>query len=142
VNLSLQPNDMTIRGVLKLRKVWSIAIAKSGLEGLQVRDLRHTWKTNALHSEMDPTVRNGIMGHSGSKTVEDRYIHLSDQAILKAVDAMTFDHGGTQINVVEVVENEGFYEETDVTVTSKSSQKKNQSEVAKHNTLTSLGNRW
>ena len=107
-----------------IRKVWSLAIEKTGLKGLQMRDLRHTWKTNALHSEMDPTVRNGIMGHSGSRAVEDRYIHLSDDIILDAVDAMTFDHGCTQINVVEDMGIEWSDEETDVTMTSKSLEKK------------------
>ena len=58
------------------------------ISGLQMRDLRHTWKTNAQRSGMDPTVRNIIVGHSTERSVADRYIRVSDEELLRAVDAM------------------------------------------------------
>jgi len=48
---------------------------------------------------MDPATRNFICGHSSRRVVEDLYIHLSDEELLKAVDSMTFDHGETEILV-------------------------------------------
>jgi integrase len=84
-----------------VRKCWARAIRLAGLSGLQIRDFRHTWKTNAQRSSMDPAVRNLIVGHSGQRSVEDRYIRVSDQELLRAVDAMTFDHGWTELDLVE-----------------------------------------
>jgi integrase len=84
-----------------VRKVWDRAVRLAGLSGLQFRDFRHTWKTNAQRSGMDPSVRNLIVGHSSTRSVEDRYIRVSDQELLRAVDSMTFDHGWTELDLVE-----------------------------------------
>ena len=50
---------------------------------------------------MDPTVRNLIVGHSTERSVEDRYIRVSDEELLRAVDAMSFDNGRTELDWVE-----------------------------------------
>lgn len=84
-----------------VRKAWDKAIKATGLQGLQRRDLRHTWKTNAQRSGMDPAVRNLIVGHSGERSVQDRYIRVSDQVLLNAVDSMSFDHGWTELDIAE-----------------------------------------
>jgi len=64
-------------------------------------DLRHTWKTNARRSGMDPEIREAIMGHATrQRSVSERYGHISDQELIQAVDSLTFDHGDTQILVV------------------------------------------
>ena len=84
-----------------VKKAWKLAIGKADLKGLQMKDLRHSWKTNAHRSRMDATTRNCICGHSSRRAVEDLYINLSDEELLKAVDEMTFDNGWTQLNVVE-----------------------------------------
>jgi len=84
-----------------VRKAWDKAIEAAGLKGLQRRDLRHTWKTNAQRSGMDPAVRNLIVGHSGERSVQDRYIRVSDQVLLDAVDSMSFDHGWTELDLAE-----------------------------------------
>jgi integrase len=93
----------TVRGKpidrFMVRKAWDKAIKVSGLRGLQRRDLRHTWKTNAQRSGIDPAVRNLIVGHSGERSVQDRYIRVSDQVLLNAVDSMTFDHGWTELDM-------------------------------------------
>lgn len=82
------------------RKAWRLAVEKAMLQGLQMKDLRHTWKTNAQRSGMDPSVRNVIVGHSSQRSVEDRYIRVSDDELLRAVDSMTFDHGWTELDMV------------------------------------------
>jgi integrase len=84
-----------------IRKAWDRAKRLSGLGGLQVRDFRHTWKTNAQRSGMDPTVRNIIVGHSSERSVEDRYIRVSDEELLRAIDEMSFDNGCTELDWVE-----------------------------------------
>ncbi|MGO9120636.1 MAG: hypothetical protein ACLQPD_23855 [Desulfomonilaceae bacterium] len=41
------------------------------------------------------------MGHSSDRLVEDRFIRLSDEVLLNAVGAMTFDHLWTELAMVE-----------------------------------------
>ena len=84
-----------------VRKAWKKAVLLAGLEGLQIRDIRHTWKTNAQRSGIDPTIRNAIVGHSSQRPVEDRYIKVSDEELLKAIDSMIFDNGWTELDLVE-----------------------------------------
>ena len=84
-----------------VRKCWDRAVKLAGLKGLQIRDFRHTWKTNAQRSGMHPAVRNAIVGHASVRPVEDRYIRISDDVLLQAVDSMTFDHGCTELDFVE-----------------------------------------
>lgn len=84
-----------------IRKCWARAIRLAEVPGLQMRDLRHTWKTNAQRSGMDPTVRNLIVGHSTERSVADRYIRVSDEELLRAIDSMSFDHGWTELDLVD-----------------------------------------
>ncbi len=84
-----------------VRKCWARALRLAEIRGLQIRDLRHTWKTNAQRSGMDPTVRNLIVGHSTERSAADRYIRVSDEELLRAVDAMRFDNGWTELDVAE-----------------------------------------
>lgn len=107
-----------------VKKAWKLATEKAGLKGLQFKDLRHTWKTNALRSKMDPTTRNAICGHSSRRVVEDLYINLSDQDLLNAVDSMTFDNGWTQLDVVEEAVVASPDEKSDAKMTPKSAQRK------------------
>ena len=53
---------------------------------------------------MHPAVANAIVGHSSVRPVEDRYIRVSDEDLLRAVDSLTFDHGGTELDFVEEAE--------------------------------------
>lgn len=61
-------------------------------------DLRHTWKTNARRSGMDPEIRESILGHwFREKSVMERYGRISEAELIRAIDSMTFDHGETEI---------------------------------------------
>ncbi len=84
-----------------VRKAWNKAIRLADISGLQMRDLRHSWKTNAQRSGMDPTIRDIIVGHSTERSVADRYIRVSDEELLRAVDAMKFDNGWTELDQVD-----------------------------------------
>jgi integrase len=82
------------------RNPWPRACKKLGLEKPWPRfhDLRHTWKTNARRSGMDPEIREAILGHSTKeRSVSERYGRISDQELVNAIDSMTFDHGETEI---------------------------------------------
>lgn len=61
-------------------------------------DLRHTWKTNARRSGMDPEIRESILGHwFKEKSVMERYGRIGEAELLRAIDSMTFEHGETEI---------------------------------------------
>lgn len=76
-------------------------------------DLRHTWRTNARRSGVDPQIADSILGHAGRRrSVSDRYGHISDQELIQAIDKMTFDHGETVILVSERPEKKGNKKET------------------------------
>jgi hypothetical protein len=67
------------------------------LEGLQLRDLRQTFKTNLAHSPVEATVVDAIVGHATQLEVRKLYIHCPDNKLLEAVDNMTFDYGPTTV---------------------------------------------
>jgi hypothetical protein len=82
-----------------IKNPWRKATKRIGLEPApRFHDLRHTWKSNALASGIDPEIRESIMGHwFKGKTVSERYGRIKDDQLLKAIDSMTFDHGETEI---------------------------------------------
>lgn len=82
-----------------IKNPWNKAVSNIGLDPApRFHDLRHTWKTNARRSGMDPEIREAIMGHGDrTRNVRERYGAISDQELIKAIDLMTFDHGQTEI---------------------------------------------
>lgn len=80
------------------RKCWARIVRLTGLDGVQMRDLRHTFKTNMALSGIDRTIRNAIVGHATKLPVEDLYIHVPDHKLLEAVEGMTFDHGASEVS--------------------------------------------
>jgi integrase len=80
------------------RKCWARIVRLTGLQGVQMRDLRHTFKTNMALSGVDRTIRNAIVGHATKLPVEDLYIHIPDHKLLEAVKGMTFDHGASEVS--------------------------------------------
>jgi integrase len=98
------------------RKCWARICRLTGLQGIQLRDLRHTFKTSAAMSGMDRAIRNAIVGHATELPVEDLCIHIADAKLLSAVGDMTFDHGTT-------AEDLGSGEESPVKIPSKRLEK-------------------
>lgn len=85
-----------------LKNPWRKAVEAIGLIDPRpcLNDLRHTFKSNALSSGIDPEIRESIMGHwFKAKTVMERYGRIKDDLLVKAIDSMTFDHGETEIIV-------------------------------------------
>ena len=77
------------------RKCWARILRLTGLSGLQLRDLRHAFKTNLEMSGIKEVIVDKIVGHATQLEVRKGYIHVSDGELLAAVDNMTFDHGPT-----------------------------------------------
>ncbi|MGO9569203.1 MAG: site-specific integrase, partial [Desulfomonilaceae bacterium] len=68
----------------------------------RLHDLRHTWKTNAMRSGMEPEIRESIMGHwFRGKTVAERYGRISDADLVREIDKVSFQNGDTEILVSE-----------------------------------------
>jgi integrase len=89
-------------GLETFKNPWERACKALGLDKPWPRfhDLRHTWRTNARRSGVDPQIAESIMGHwFKGRSVNDRYGRISDQELLDAIDRMTFDHGETEIFV-------------------------------------------
>ena len=47
--------------------------------------LRHTYATRAIESGMQPKILQKLLGHASIKTTMDRYVHVTDESMLKAV---------------------------------------------------------
>ncbi|AFM26020.1 tyrosine-type recombinase/integrase [Desulfomonile tiedjei] len=88
------------------KNVWPRACEALGLKEPWPRfhDLRHTWRTNARRSKMDPQIAESILGHqTKARSVSERYGRISDEELVNAIDQMTFDHGETEILVANDV---------------------------------------
>lgn len=48
--------------------------------------LRHTYATRAIESGMQPKVLQKLLGHASIQTTMDRYVHVTDDSMLKAVE--------------------------------------------------------
>ncbi len=47
--------------------------------------LRHTYATRAIERGMEPKVLQKLLGHASIKTTMDRYVHVTDESMEKAV---------------------------------------------------------
>ena len=47
--------------------------------------LRYTYATRAIESGMQPKVLQKLLGHASIQTTMDRYVHVTDESMLKAV---------------------------------------------------------
>ena len=86
-----------------LRKPWTKAVKELEFDSApRLHDLRHTWKTNAMRSGMEPEIRESIMGHwFRGKTVAERYGRISDADLVREIDKVSFKNGETEILVSE-----------------------------------------
>lgn len=61
-------------------------ICKScGLANLSMHSLRHTYATRAIESGMPPKTLQKLLGHASIKTTMDRYVHVTDDSLISAV---------------------------------------------------------
>ena len=57
----------------------------AGIKRFCMHALRHTYATRAIESGMQPKVLQKLLGHASSKTTMDRYVHVTDDSMQKAV---------------------------------------------------------
>ena len=52
---------------------------------LSEKGVRHTYATRAIERGMQPKVLQQLLGHASIKTTMDRYVHVTDESLVKAV---------------------------------------------------------
>ena len=58
---------------------------KANIKHFSMHTLRHTYATRAIESGMQPKVLQRLLGHSSIKTTMDRYVHVTEDSMQKAV---------------------------------------------------------
>ena len=58
---------------------------EAGINRFCMHTLRHTYATRAIESGMQPKVLQKLLGHASIKTTMDRYVHVTDDSMSKAV---------------------------------------------------------
>lgn len=58
---------------------------EAGIKHFCMHALRHTYATRAIESGMQPKVLQKLLSHASIKTTMDRYVHVTDESLDKAV---------------------------------------------------------
>ena len=58
---------------------------EAGIEKFCMHALRHTYATRAIESGVQPKVLQKLLGHASIKTTMDRYVHVTNDSMSKAV---------------------------------------------------------
>ena len=69
----------------------------AGIERFCMHALRHTYATRAIESGMQPKVLQKLLGHASIKTTMDRYVHVTDDSMAKAVLQFERAQNGTEM---------------------------------------------
>ena len=65
-----------------------------------VHDLRHCWYTDSVRSGVHPAVADTILGHGDKgESLQNPYLTLSDDDLIRVIDMIKFDIGETEIRV-------------------------------------------
>ena len=67
---------------------WSRIRNETGLQGVRLHDLRHSWASVAAMNGVDMVTVAKLLGHALVETTE-RYTHLSDQSVSDAADRVS-----------------------------------------------------
>ena len=73
----------TITGVKDPKKLWHKILEDSGIVGLRMHDLRHTFASEAISIGYNLAQSGELLGHASEATTK-RYAHLIDEAASKA----------------------------------------------------------
>ena len=58
---------------------------KANIRKISMHALRHTYATRAIERGVQPKVLQKLLGHASIKTTMDRYVHVTDHALVNAV---------------------------------------------------------
>ena len=70
---------------------------EAGIKRFCMHALRHTYATRAIESGMQPKVLQKLLGHASIKTTMDRYVHVTDDSMAKAVLQFERAQNGTEM---------------------------------------------
>ena len=84
-----------------------------------MRALRHTCATRAIENGMQPKVLQKLLGHASIKTTMDRYVHVTNDSMSKAVlqfEKMQQNQNGTvsAVQVPKTLEKQGDRENYEI----------------------------
>jgi len=80
-------NPKTRGPITSFKKSWKNAVDKSGLKGLRIHDLRHTYASLGKQAGIEETVLMDIMGHK-TRSMVKRYSHTSSKTLREAAEKM------------------------------------------------------
>ena len=75
---------------------------EAGIKRFSMHVLRHTYATRAIERGVQPKVLQKLLGHASIQTTMDRYVHVTDDALSKAI---------RQFEGTEPLQNGGAWEE-------------------------------
>lgn len=58
---------------------------KAGIRHISLHPLRHTYATRAIEKGVNPKALQKLLGHAHLQTTMDRYVHVTDESMRKAV---------------------------------------------------------
>ena len=58
---------------------------EAGIKKFCMHALRHTYATRAIERGIQPNVLQKLLGHASIKTTMDRYVHVTNESMLKAI---------------------------------------------------------
>lgn len=82
----LLPNPKTLEPFVTIQHGWERAIRVARLPGLRIHDLRHSAASFMINANIDIFSVGKVLAHSSYQSTQ-RYAHLSDKALLAAVEA-------------------------------------------------------
>ncbi|HEX9123029.1 MAG TPA: site-specific integrase [Actinomycetota bacterium] len=74
-------------------RIWRRATAAAGLDGFQVRNLRHTGATWALQAGVNPVLVAFRLGHTSTRMIEAHYAHLLESMDREIADRLEASRG-------------------------------------------------
>jgi excisionase family DNA binding protein len=88
----LFPNPKTAKPFTLVRRSFSTACRKAGIQGLRFHDLRHTFATRLLQKGVDIETVRTLLGHF-SIVVTQRYTHSNNEMKQRAVELLELETG-------------------------------------------------
>ena len=70
---------------------------EAGIKRFCMHALRHTYATRAIERGIQPKVLQKLLGHASIKTTMDRYVHVTDDSMAKAVLQFERAQNGTEM---------------------------------------------
>lgn len=90
----LVPNPDTLKPFVSIKSGWAVAIRRAKLRGLRIHDLRHSAASFMVNSGVDLFAVGKVLGHASYQSTQ-RYSHLANDTLMKAVEAAAAKQGAT-----------------------------------------------